>query len=742
MRINMQPGSIAFLVLSITVTLSASGVPPWRHAVNLAENAHGEAGRRAAAFLSDYHATRDEALAPEILDQAIEYALKAREEFPWARKLSEERFFNDVLPYASLDETRELWREKLYNLCKPMVADCKTTSEAAHIINQKLFDAVNVHYNTGRKEPNQSPAESIAQGKATCTGLSILLVDACRSVGIPARIAGVANWKTVEGNHTWVEIWDEDGWHFLGADEPDSRGLDHAWFEDRAAQAVPGDPKYAIWATSFQPTGNHFPMVWNLEDKSVPAVDVTERYLKPALPEMDHTWSFRLLDQPGGERLWASVMVTNKSTGVVGRFSTRAGTCDLNDMPQIELRDGRAYEITLMHNGCVRRSKLELTNRGSRTVDLHWSECKPALFDTADFAPLSEVAAEALVNGEMTKTLGAMLGQSRQSELNQKCFEVGDKKLKFEERRFGQQPDGGYSLWISLHGGGGAPAKVNDQQWKNQIKLYEPKEGIYIAPRAPTDTWNLWHQTHVDELLGRLIETYVATQNVNPNRVYLLGYSAGGDGVFQLAPRMADRFAAASMMAGHPNEAKPLGLRNLPFAILMGGDDGAYDRNKVAQSWGDKLAALQKDDPQGYPHRVTIYPGLGHWMEGRDKEVLPWMAAQTRNPWPKRVVWYQDDVTHKRLYWLEVEEGDAKKGTTIRADVTGQTIAITSNDVSKVTLRLRDALIDLDKPITVTANGKAVYQGHVARTTYAVQQSLFQRHDAPAAATAMLTVDW
>ena len=68
----------------------------------------------------------------------------------------------------------------------------------------------------------------------------------------------------------------------------------------------------------------------------------------------------------------------------------------------------------------------------------------------------------------------------------------------------------------------------------------------------------------------------------NPDKVYLMGYSAGGDGVYQLAPRMADRFAAASMMAGHPGNASPLGLRNLPFAIFSGADDAAYNRNKVA----------------------------------------------------------------------------------------------------------------------------------------------------------------
>ena len=77
--------------------------------------------------------------------------------------------------------------------------------------------------------------------------------------------------------------------------------------------------------------------------------------------------------------------------------------------------------------------------------------------------------------------------------------------MKFEYKIFGEKPKGGRSLYLSLHGGGGAPTRVNDRQWRNQIRLYQPKEGVYLAPRAPTDTWNLWHQAHIDPMLDRLI---------------------------------------------------------------------------------------------------------------------------------------------------------------------------------------------------------------------------------------------
>ncbi len=40
-------------------------------------------------------------------------------------------------------------------------------------------------------------------------------------------------------------------------------------------------------------------------------------------------------------------------------------------------------------------------------------------------------------------------------------------------------------------------------------------------------------------LYERLIEAMIVLYNADPDRVYLLGFSAGGDGVYQVAPRLA-----------------------------------------------------------------------------------------------------------------------------------------------------------------------------------------------------------
>ncbi len=341
----------------------------------------------------------------------------------------------------------------------------------------------------------------------------------------------------------------------------------------------------------------------------------------------------------------------------------------------------------------------------------------------------------------MAAEILADLKKERAAEVAEKSITLGDQTLKWLEKDFNLAPEGQRSLWISMHGGGGAPATLNDQQWKNQITLYQPDEGIYLAPRAPTNTWNLWHEEHIDLLFDRLITDMVAVRGVDPNKVYLMGYSAGGDGVWQLAPRMADRFAAVAMMAGHPNDASLLPLRNLPFAIFMGGADAAYDRNMIAAKKGKELDSLQQADPQGYEHLVRIYDGLPHWMNGKDKEAVPWMAKHVRNPWPKKVIWVQDDVTHDRFYWLEIPAGTAKAGQQIVATVVGNTISLEGDVPDGTKVYLSDALVDLDQAVSLRVNGKQRFSGEVPRSAAVILDNLRALPDAARCGSAVVVLE-
>lgn len=357
------------------------------------------------------------------------------------------------------------------------------------------------------------------------------------------------------------------------------------------------------------------------------------------------------------------------------------------------------------------------------------------------FAALSLTADQAKAVAEVvTRVHRDGIRETRKAEHEAKRIELDGLTMKYGVSVFGKAPAKGHSLYLSMHGGGGAPPAVNDQQWGNQQRLYQLEEGIYVAPRAPTDTWDLWHQPHIDRFFARLIENMIALEGVNPDRIYLTGYSAGGDGVFQLAPRMADRFAAAAMMAGHPNETQPLGLRNLPFTLHMGERDAAYNRNQQAEKWKRELAALREQDPMGYEHWVEIHPGKGHWMDRQDAAGVKWMAKFERDLGPRRVVWLQDNVLQDRFYWLAVSPTVAKGGDVVEVTRDANHFSITRSDARELSILLRDDIVDFDQPIVVEYRGERLHEGVARRTIADIVSSLIDRGDPLAIFTGRVTV--
>ncbi|MDD2599457.1 MAG: alpha/beta hydrolase [Kiritimatiellae bacterium] len=354
---------------------------------------------------------------------------------------------------------------------------------------------------------------------------------------------------------------------------------------------------------------------------------------------------------------------------------------------------------------------------------------------------LSRAESAAMLKGLWDAHVKTMLPAVR-DEWERKVVQGDGHSMKFEYRIYGVKPKQGWDLYLSFHGGGSTTAQVNDSQWKNQIQLYTPKQGIYVAPRAPTDSWNMWHQEHIDGLLARLIEGAVIHMGANPERVYIMGYSAGGDGVYQLAPRIADRLAAAAMMAGHPNETSPLGLRNIGFAIHVGELDSGYNRNQVAAEWAQKLAVLHAADPAGYRHVVKLHKGLGHWMNREDAVALEWMAQFTREPCPQKVVWKQDDVTHTQFYWLSVSAEETRAGTEITAERKGQTILLSNiTGIEEITILLSDSMLDLDQPIKVQWQDQTLFHGVVPRTRATLLRTLNNKHDPRLCFAAEVTVE-
>jgi len=328
--------------------------------------------RQSLEFLIRYMPRRDlTSISPELLLENVELAHEAVQRVPWGEQIPLEIFWNDVLPYANTTEKREPWRRKLYERFFPKVATAKPPSEAAAILNNSIFGELNVRYSTQRRRADQSPQESIDSGLASCSGLSILLINACRAVGVPARFVGTPLWADGSGNHSWVEIWDQ-GWHFTGAAEPSGMQLNSAWFTGRASQAVGNDPLKAIYAVSYRKTPIHFPLVWDPNNRDVSAINVTERYtrIKQVTPAGHTLLRIRAKSLRDYQRISIAFEISDEAGNQLAKGNTKDERFDSNDHAEVVIPNKFPLLLTVISDAQTKLSSPLPSATEGQLIDL------------------------------------------------------------------------------------------------------------------------------------------------------------------------------------------------------------------------------------------------------------------------------------------------------------------------------------------------------------------------------------
>ena len=335
----------------ITAALSRAGEN--RPQIEEALRRSADDQRKGMQFLVAHMPQRDlQSLSAEFLLENVELAYQAWRAATWKQRVPREIFLNHVLPYCSINERRDNWRKDFHTRFRRRVQNAKTISQATAILNQTIFREFNVRFSTKRPKADQSPYETIAAGLASCTGLSVLLVDACRAVGIPARVVGTPLWSDNSGNHSWVEVWDQ-GWHFTGAAEPAGEQLDRAWFSGRAATAQRDQRMHAIYAVSYKRTPLSFPLVWDTSIDYVYAVNVSDRYTQTAqqLAAGMIRVSFRLIDEQRRQRLAAELRIRDTTGKPALSGTTKDERFDPNDHLTFHLKQGQSYDLDLRWSG-------------------------------------------------------------------------------------------------------------------------------------------------------------------------------------------------------------------------------------------------------------------------------------------------------------------------------------------------------------------------------------------------------
>ena len=665
-------------------------------------------------------------LKPAALSENVALAYQAREETSWAKSLPEEVFLDAVLPHASVTEPRDSSRREFHDRYKAMVKDSKTPGEAALRINKSLFVDYKVTYNTKRLRTDQNSKESIAQGMATCTGLSIMLVEACRSVGIPARLAGINSWPGRGGNHTWVEIWN-DGWHFVGAAEPDDQGLDHAWFVGDASKGIKTRPENAIFAVTYRKTGAHFPLAWNPEAR-INAENVTDRYKPAGLTAVPDSPRLMVETRHGGERVEAEVIAIDRKTGATALqgkcFGPRA---DVNLHLSGPVEKGDSFFVVGRFNGLAAVVKATVDDDTVVRLDL---DAKAPAIPADDLAKLladrfgtdaaKKQVAEKILDAIPFNEAGrapawkAYKDSPTHAELRKewesKTVKTATRTSPYLYRTVGEKPKNGWPLVIAMHGGGGTTQEFNDSQWQKMFTSYYKDHAevggyIYLALRAPNNEWNGFYDDAIAPLVERLILQFVLFADVDPNMIETLGASHGGYGAFVIGTKIPDRFAAvhASASAPTPGETQGENLINIRFTFMVGENDTAYGRADRCKEFA-KLFDGWKAERGGYRGGFEWRPGVGHSVPDRDK-VADMIKAGPRNPWPKKVVWVESDDVLKHSYWVEAIE--PVDGGRIEASMNDNVVTLKTEKQSKMALWMDPSLVNFDKPLIVKSGDKS-----------------------------------
>lgn len=202
-------------------------------------------------------------------------------EFPWSGSAPAEIAAAALHQDQVVNEIPCNWRPVVKPIFAPQVTHCQSAREAVLQIAANIGATTGVYYTPERRKHNMNALEALAEKKVSCTGQSILLVCALRSVDIPARAVGVLTWNHIEGNHTWVEAWFDGEWHMVEFNEKD---FNTSWVMENIGMLDPQHPLQRIRAATPDGNSTWYPerlaKAHNITNFS--ASDVTPRYMNLA----------------------------------------------------------------------------------------------------------------------------------------------------------------------------------------------------------------------------------------------------------------------------------------------------------------------------------------------------------------------------------------------------------------------------------------------------------------------------
>ena len=242
-----------------------------------------------------------------------------------------------------------------------------------------------------------------------------------------------------------------------------------------------------------------------------------------------------------------------------------------------------------------------------------------------------------------------------------------------------------YPLILAIPGADETPAEHLRSSWI----LSELRDGaILICPEMPEDKSH-WDQLTVGGLPGGLTHVLtglrIATERfaVDFDRIYVAGRGHGVPAAIAAGNYSPQRFAGIIGRTGDAGDQGPENYRNLPTYFTGLGAKAKAFRAAVEEAGFDNCEIAPSDDEEA----------LWHWILAHPRESAPpQVKLVVGTPFPTRV------------NWLRVAPLAPKASASGTIERDNNTIRITAEGVSHVTLYLNDSLVDLEEPLQVVFN--------------------------------------
>jgi dienelactone hydrolase len=242
---------------------------------------------------------------------------------------------------------------------------------------------------------------------------------------------------------------------------------------------------------------------------------------------------------------------------------------------------------------------------------------------------------------------------------------------------------------------------------QNQIAVKAMENVPYFAAYGPSEA-----------VVAPLLET-ARKYNIDPYRIYATGFSRSGHGLLETAWLYPDRFAAIVPVCEDMRWKEQYKVQKIDLlkyiqqtpTLLLHGDHDSF------LTTGKKNYELMK--AAGCPVQFGTYPG-GH---GPDPIYFHDVARLTGfcdrhvlDPYPKVVDHVVCSYAATRAFWVDcqVAKGSVERDYPvfkIRVN-DGNRIEVAANEgVRKMAFFLNDKLVDMTRPVSVTFQGKDIYEG-------------------------------